>query len=247
LAGIGVGLLFWPRTANRDEVGQGEWVELPELGRDLRLWRFREGDPWSVMMRRPGTDSWTVIGQADEEPDGQIVLRDRVRLEAELDRAVPDTLVRLSRPAADVNDRRGVCHPRGFWIDERAAMSKAARERQNRLTSEPGMAYRVFYVDLPGAPARQFVEFDDCNQETRTLIDIKSHDEEFLARARGSLPFSRSFNDDVLEQARRQIDAAGPDWRIEWRVPSQQAADEFTRILDSEERTRNRISVVVVP
>jgi hypothetical protein len=87
------------------------------------------------------------------------------------------------------------------------------------------------------------VLFDDCSTETRTLVDAKNYTVETLRLAR-QLGFD--LVEGLRDQAEQQRAAAGPDWRIEWHVPTQEAADEIRAIL-ADVSPSPRIEVVVVP
>jgi hypothetical protein len=213
-------------TETQELVQRQEVMTSPALGEDIRLLR-REGSPaWEVQQFRNGR--WETVGEAEDAPDGTVRLRRVEELERLVGRRLTESLFRLDEERVRINDEEGVCHPRGLWVEETANMRPEDRAYQDRVTRHPGSAYAVVLPDVPDG-RRGHVLFDDCITETRTLVDAKNRDAAFLRIAH-----ENRLQDalDLADQARRQRDAAGTDWRIEWHVPDEATRAALQDLLD---------------
>jgi hypothetical protein len=90
------------------------------------------------------------------------------------------------------------------------------------------------------------VIFDDCQHSTGVMIEAKGPTfTDFLRRARKA-PFIRSVNDDLIGQATRQIEAAGPR-EILWFFADKEAADYADKLFRENGKGLERIKIEVLP
>jgi hypothetical protein len=100
-----------------------------------------------------------------------------------------------------------------------------------------GWGYKLF--DLRSGKA---VEFDDCEQKTGTMIDYKDKYWEILIKP----GISNYIIDYLMDQALRQINAAGPR-PIRWYFAEEQAANYVRFLLKAFDEGRDAIDVQYRP
>ncbi len=129
------------------------------------------------------------------------------------------------------------------------------RPEKDRRTNDKGLAYEAFMRPLvnPGMPtplgfayylpdpSGKKVEFDDCQQMTRIMIDYKDRYWKMLS----NLGSQRFLLDRLWKQAEDQVAAAG-DRPIRWYFSEEKAAD-YIRDLFRGDPIRGRIEIVHVP
>lgn len=103
------------------------------------------------------------------------------------------------------------------------------------MPTPPGLAYY-----LPQWSTGEVVEFDDCEQNSGTMIDYKDKYWDMLKKP----GFSKIIMDGLFDQALRQISAAGQR-RIRWYFSEKEAADFVRARFYFDKRIRNRIDIQV--
>jgi len=120
----------------------------------------------------------------------------------------------------------------------------------DRRTNDKGLEYENYIKSIvnPGNPTPsemgyilpnpsaggKGVSFDDCEQHTGTMVEIKDGYTDFLRTEWGTRLLQRLF----LDQASRQIEAAGLR-PVRWYFSQKQTADFATRIFEKDPKLRN--------
>jgi hypothetical protein len=215
------------------------------------------GHPGLRYVRLLGDRTWRIVYQGDDGEDHQVLqqadglLRDRKG--QVVGRVLPDGHVAIDLAAVAPNhvdnDKPRLC-PAPTPDNYGQGMDSIARKYEDQVK-------RVVNPDEPtpsglAVALRNFmdggkiVKFDDCEHRTGMMVEAKgpTFTDVWLRSKRSN--FGDDIDDELLDQGRRQVQAAGVR-TIRWYFADKEAADEAHKLFSKGKNGQSQIQIVVLP
>ncbi len=235
-----LGVLFIPTNKTSPE------EEYPVPGHPgLRVGRLVGETGWRVIYDNQDGDEQTILQRPDgtlRDPQGQVVGRVLPNGHVAIDLAsVAPGYLKDNEPRycpAPVKDNYGA-GPNSVA----RAYEDQVKERVNPAEPTPsGLAVALANPMDNGA----IVKFDDCQHSTGMMVEAKGPTfKAFLERTKKS-SFLPNVDGDLLKQATRQIQAAGPR-EVRWFFADKEVADHTDELFQRHDQGLERIEIEVLP